>query len=193
MSMPSRDRRPRLIAFAATLSVAATVATVATAEDAKPRFSQPATPEDIALVHWSVQPDGANLPDGSGTAEQGEPLYQTHCASCHGADGEGTLANRLVGGHGTLAGEAPVKTLGSYWPYATTVFNYVRRSMPYQEPMSLTNDDYYAITAFLLNRNDIIAADAVVDKDSLPQIVMPNRDGFVNAYPDVPDEYDYRR
>jgi len=82
--------------------------------------------------------------------------------------------------------------MGSYWPHATTVFNYIRRSMPYLEPMSLTNDDYYAITAFLLNKNDIIAADAEMNKETLPEVVMPNRDGFVNAYPAIPDEYDYQ-
>ena len=164
---------------------------VAGAETSKPSFSEAATDEEVALVYLSIQPDGENLPAGSGTAEQGEPLYQLHCASCHGADGEGGLANKLVGGHGTLASDAPVRTLGSYWPYATTVFNYVRRSMPYQEPMSLSNDDYYAITAWMLNKNDIIAADAVMDKNTLPAVVMPNRDGFINAYPDIPDEYDY--
>lgn len=164
---------------------------VANADDARPGFSEVATAADVARVYLSIQPDGGNLPEGSGTAEQGEPLYQTYCASCHGVDGEGTLADKLVGGHGTLASDAPVKTLGSYWPYATTVFNYVRRAMPYLEPMSLTNDDYYAITAFLLNRNDIIAADAILDKESLPEVVMPNRDGFINAYPEIPGEYDY--
>ena len=166
-------------------------ASVAGAEESKPSFSEVATDEEVALVYLSIQPDGENLPAGSGTAEQGEPLYQLHCASCHGADGEGGLANKLVGGHGTLASNAPVRTLGSYWPYATTVFSYVRRSMPYQEPMSLSNDDYYAITAWMLNKNDIIAADAVMDRNSLPAVVMPNRDGFINAYPDIPDEYDY--
>lgn len=155
-------------------------------------FGEPASEEDVALVYLSVMPDGGNLPDGSGTAIEGEPLFQLHCASCHGADGEGTLANKLVGGHGTLASDAPVKTLGSYWPYATTVFNYVRRSMPYLTPMTLTNDEYYAITAFLLNKNDIIAAAAEMNKDTLPEVVMPNRDGFVNAYPTIPAEYDYK-
>ena len=155
-------------------------------------FSQPASEDDIARVYLAVMPDGENLPEGSGTAIEGEPLYQLHCASCHGADGEGTLANKLVGGHGTLGSDAPVKTLGSYWPYATTVFNYVRRSMPYLTPMTLTDDEYYAITAFLLNKNDIIAADAEMNSETLPAVVMPNRDGFVNAYPTIPAEYDYK-
>lgn len=154
-------------------------------------FSEPATAEDIELVYLSVFPDGENLPEGSGTATQGKPVYEMYCASCHGIDGEGTLANKLVGGRGTLDTEAPDKTVGSYWPYATTVFNYIRRSMPYTAPMSLTNEEYYAITAFVLNKNDIIAVDTVIDKNSLPEVRMPNRDGFVNAYPNVPEQYDY--
>ena len=139
----------------------------------------------------SIQTDGENLPAGSGTAEQGKSLYDLYCAACHGFDGEGTLANKLVGGHGTLDSDTPVKTVGSCWPYATTVFNYIRRSMPYTAPMSLTNDDYYSITALVLNLNDIIAADKVIDRASLAEVRMPNRDGFINAYPDVPAAYDF--
>ena len=161
------------------------------ADDAPGSFSEPATAGDIELVYLSILTDGENLPAGSGTAEQGKPLYDLHCAACHGFDGEGTLANKLVGGHGTLDSDTPVKTVGSYWPYATTVFNYIRRSMPYTAPMSLTNDDYYAITAFVLNLNDIIAADKVIDRASLAEVRMPNRDGFINAYPDIPSQYDF--
>jgi len=155
-------------------------------------FGTPATQADIDLVNLTVMPDGESLPEGSGTAEEGEAIYLTHCASCHGMEGEGTIANQLVGGRGTLDSDEPVRTLGSYWPAATTIFNYTRRSMPYLEPMSLTNDDYYAITAFLLNKNDIIAVDAEINAESLPEVVMPNSDGFVNAYPEVPGEYDYK-
>ena len=155
-------------------------------------FSEPATAEDIERVYLSIIMDGTNLPDGSGTVAEGKPLYDMHCAACHGFDGEGTIANKLVGGRGTLDSDTPVKTVGSYWPYATTIFNYIRRSMPYTAPMSLTNDDYYAITAYLLNKNDIIAADTIINKESLPNVEMPNRDGFVDAYPNVPEEYDYR-
>lgn len=173
------------------ICVLLTAGILASAAGADSGFSEPATAEDIERVYWSIFPDGENLPEGSGAPVQGKPLYDTHCVACHGLDGEGTLANQLVGGRGTLDSDAPVKTIGSYWPYATTVFNYIRRAMPYTAPMSLTNEDYYAITAYLLNRNDIIAADVVIDKDSLPTIQMPNRDGFVNAYPDVPKEYDY--
>jgi len=166
---------------------------VAQADDAATSFSEPATAADIELVYLSILTDGENLPEGSGTAEQGKAVYDLYCLACHGADGEGTLANKIVGGRGTLDGDAPVRTVGSYWPYATTVFNYIRRSMPYTAPMSLTNEQYYAITAYVLNKNDIIAADMVLDKDSLAGVRMPNRDGFINAYPDVPAKYDYMK
>ena len=161
------------------------------AADADTGFSDPATPEDVARVYWATFPNGDNLPEGSGTVMDGKLLYETHCASCHGLEGEGALADQLVGGAGTLDGDAPIMTIGSYWPYATTVFNYIRRAMPYNAPMSLSNDDYYALTAYLLNMNDVIAADTVIDKDSLPKVQMPNRDGFVNANPGVSKEYDY--
>ncbi len=155
-------------------------------------FAEPATQADIDYVWFSVGTDGENLPAGSGVAEAGKPLYETHCGACHGLEGEGTLAQRLVGGIGSLDSSTPVKTVGSYWPYATTLFNYLRRAMPYTAPMLLTNDEYYAITAYLLFRNGIIEEDTVVSKDSLPGIEMPNRNGFVSAWPSVPEEYDYR-
>ncbi len=161
------------------------------AAGADPGFSEAATAEDIERVYLSILPDGENLPEGSGTATQGKAVYEMYCVACHGMDGEGTLADKLVGGRGTLDSDSPVKTVGSYWPYATTVFNYIRRSMPYMAPMSLTNEEYYAITAFILNKNDIISADTVLDKNSLPDVQMPNRDGFVNSYPDIPKQYDY--
>lgn len=155
-------------------------------------FGTPATPDDVDSAFLTVMPDGANLPQGGGSAREGDALYQAHCASCHGTDGEGGLANRLVGGRGTLDTDEPVKTVGSYWPYATTAFDYIRRAMPYQAPMSLTNDEYYAITAWVLNRNDIIDADTRIDRRSLAEVEMPNRDGFVNAWPDIPAAYDYK-
>lgn len=181
MSMPKSYRS--IVVF-----LAASLVSTAGADSG---FSEPATEEDIERVYWSVFPDGENLPDGSGTATQGIAAYEMYCAACHGMDGEGTLANKIVGGRGTIDSDSPLRTVGSYWPYATTVFNYVRRSMPYTAPMSLTNDEYYAITAYVLSMNDIISADAVLDKNTLPKVVMPNRDGFVNAYPDIPQEYDY--
>ena len=167
------------------------VSMLASAAGADSGFSEAATAADIERVYLSILPDGENLPEGSGTATQGKAVYEIYCVACHGMHGEGTLADKLVGGRGTLDSDSPVKTVGSYWPYATTVFNYIRRSMPYTAPMSLTNEEYYAITAFILNKNDIISADKVLDKNSLPDVQMPNRDGFVNSYPNIPEQYDY--
>ena len=109
----------------------------------------------------------------------------------HGAITPGGLHFEI--NHHGIPGDAPTKTVGSYWPYATTVFNYIRRSMPYTAPMSLTNEDYYALTAFILNMNDVIAVDTVIDGESLPGIRMPNRDGFINAYPRIPQAYDFKQ
>lgn len=154
-------------------------------------FSEQATEADISGVYFSITPDGGNLPAGSGDAVTGKPLYDAECAACHGFDGEGGIANQLVGGYDSLDGDAPVRTIGSYWPYATTVFDYVRRSMPYATPMSLSNDEYYAITAYLLNMNGIIEGDFVIDRETLPLVQMPNRSGFINAYPERPRQYDF--
>lgn len=177
---------------AASIAVCALLLSSHASADEDDAFGTSASADDVARVWLTVMPDGENLPAGSGSAREGKPLYDVHCASCHGFDGEGTLANRIAGGRDTLASDSPVKTVGSYWPSATTIFDYVRRSMPYQAPMSLSNDDYYAITAYVLHLNDIVAADEEIDAASLPGIVMPNRDGFVNAYPDIPSHYDYR-
>lgn len=156
-----------------------------------PELGQSASEADIAQVFWSVFPDGENLPAGSGTAVDGKALFNIHCLACHGIEGAGLTAAALVGGRGSLASDTPLKTIGSYWPYAPTIFNYIRRSMPYIAPMSLSNDDYYAITAYLLELNGILEPGRLVNAETLPKIRMPNRDGFVNAYPKVPKKYDY--
>ena len=160
--------------------------------DEAPRLGLPASNEDVARVFWSIYPDGENLPPGSGTAAEGKILFQVHCQACHGPEGAGKPGDRLAGGHGSLGTEMPVKTIGSYWPYATTVFNYVRRAMPYTAPMSLSNDDYYALTAYLLQLNEIISSDEILNAETLPGVIMPNREGFVLAYPARPARYDYR-
>src|SRR5262249_33746485 len=121
-----------------------------------PRLGQPATPEQIAAWDLSNFPDGAGLPPGSGTAAQGARLYGPKCPARAGAKGAGQPNDRLVGGQGTLASKAPVRTIGSYWPYATTLFDYVRRAMPYIQPQSLTSDEVYALTAYLLHQNGVI-------------------------------------
>ena len=163
-------------------SLAAAWLSIAVAQEG-PHLGVPATPEEIAGWDVSVSPDGSGLPAGSGTPSAGAAVFAIKCAACHGAQGEGTLNDRLVGGQGSLSSDKPVKTIGSYWPYATTIFDYVRRAMPYVQPHSLTNDEAYALTAHLLHLNGLIGPDAVIDAKTLPAIRMPNRDNFVWAYP----------
>ncbi len=141
------------------------------------------TPPASQITAWDidVRADGAGLPAGSGTAIEGEPLFADRCSACHGDHGEGQPADALVGGKGTLASAKPLRTVGSYWPYATTLFDYVRRAMPYDAPRSLTPDQVYALSAYVLWMNGIVAKDARLDRESLPRIVMPNRHGFIDA------------
>ena len=148
-----------------------------------PGLGVPATAAEIESADVSIGPDGAGLPPGSGTPAQGEAVFSMKCVACHGPQGSGTVNDQLVGGQGTLTNATPVKTIGSYWPYATTVFDYVRRAMPYPAPHSLTDQEVYAVTAYLLSLNGIIAKDAVIDAKTLPQVKMPNRGNFVLAYP----------
>jgi hypothetical protein len=128
-------------------------------------------------------PDGRGLPGGAGSVEQGKIVYQERCIACHGQNLEGGIADRLIGGRGTLVNndptKAPVKTVESYWPYATTLFDYVKRAMPLAAPDSLTNDQIYAVSAYILSQAKIIPPDAIMDASSLPKVTMPNRDGFI--------------
>ena len=138
-----------------------------------------ALPEEIAAWNIDVRPDGEGLPAGKGSVKQGEEIYLERCASCHGEFGEG--AGRypvLVGGQGTLSKETPDKTIGSFWPYASTVFDYVRRTMPFGNAQSLTADETYALTAFLLNMNDIVKDDFVLSKDNFTKVKLPNVENF---------------
>lgn len=125
-------------------------------------------------------PSDAGLPPGSGTVKQGAAVYASKCKACHGEKGAGKPADALVGGIGTLGSGKPVRTVGSYWPYATTLFDYTRRAMPTTAPMSLTNEEVYAVTAYILHLNGIVPADAVMNSETLPQVQMPNREGFVD-------------
>jgi mono/diheme cytochrome c family protein len=157
----------------------------ASAADA-PQFGRPVTQADIAAWDISIGPDGAGLPPGQGTAAQGEIVFAAKCQACHGEKGAGGPNDRLVGGAGTIAlDKTPVKTVGSYWPYATTLFDYVRRAMPWDRPKSLTDEEVYAVAAYVLYLNGVIKQDDVLDAQSLPKVKMPNRDGFT-AFPRWP-------
>jgi S-disulfanyl-L-cysteine oxidoreductase SoxD len=150
------------------------------------RVGHPPTAEEIKAWDLTIRPDGQGLPPGSGTAALGKAVYEERCASCHGEKGEDTKYSRLVGGHGTLATAQPVRTIGSFWQYATTLWSYIRRSQPFDEPGSLTADQVYAVTAYLLHLNGIIGEQDVMDAKTLPLVKMPNRDGFVpDPRPDV--------
>ncbi len=143
-------------------------------------FGRPATPDEIAAIDIVIPPSGKGLPPCSGTAMAGESLYLQKCAACHAEGGKGKPADKLVGGIGTLGSANPVKSVGSFWPYATTLFDYIRRAMPLNAPMSLTNDETYALTAYVLSINGIVANDQTIDEKTLPRVRMPNRNGFVD-------------
>jgi cytochrome c len=166
------------------LTCAALLTAVARAADvAGPGLGVPASPAQVAASDLSISPDGSGLPPGSGRARDGVLIYAAKCLACHGRAGAGQPNDRLVGGRGTLRHPEPVRTIGSYWPYATTLFDYIRRAMPYVAPHSLTNDEAYALTAYLLYENGIIRMDEPMNAKSLPRVVMPNRDSFVPVYP----------
>jgi mono/diheme cytochrome c family protein len=171
-----------------TLAAAAALAlglNVANAADA-PRFGQPIAPADLAPWDVSIAPDGVGLPAGSGTPAQGATVYaERGCALCHGEKGAGGPSGPLVGG-GPLdrADRDPVKLIGNYWPYATTIFDFTRRAMPWASPKTLTDNDVYALTAYILSLNKIIGENEVMDAKSLPQVKMPNRDNFIVWDPD---------
>jgi cytochrome c len=140
------------------------------------------TAEELSKVGFATGPDGAGLPAGSGTAAKGSEVYARRCAGCHGAKLEGTKNGpELAGGKGTLLSKDPVRTVGSFWPYAPPIFDYIKRAMPPGGGGTLSNDEAYSLTALVLARNELIAEDAVIDAQSLPKVKMPNRDGFVPA------------
>jgi len=149
-------------------------------------IGRPATQTEIAGWNIDVDRNGDNLPPGSGGVAHGREVFEQQCAACHGAKGEGGVGDRLVGGQGTLATPKPVRTVGSYWPYATTLFDYIRRAMPQNAPQSLGNDDVYAVSAYILHLNGLIPAETTLDAGALRAIKMPNRNMFVgDPRPDV--------
>jgi len=148
---------------------------------------RPATDREIHDWNIDVAPTGEGLPSGRGTVAHGAQIYAGTCAQCHGPSGVEGPSPPLVGGRNTLRTAHPTKTIGSYWPYATTLYDYVNRAMPFSAPQSLTPDEVYSVVAWLLHRNGIIDEGMVMDARSLPAVRMPNRDGFIpDPRPDVP-------
>jgi cytochrome c len=170
--------------FAASLCLAALSLRVsALAEDTSHfGFGSSATEQELAQF-FAIPPDGRGLPPGSGDAGTGAKIYAQTCASCHGDHLEGNPAkgvgaDKLIGGRGTLATRTPIKTVESYWPYATTLFDYVKRAMPFNAPGSLSDDDVYSVVAYVLAQGTIIKPTETMNATTLPKVVMPNRDGF---------------
>lgn len=145
-------------------------------------FGKPASKAEIAGWDIDVRPDGMGLPKGRGSVDQGQAIYDEKCASCHGTFGESNSYLQLAGGVGSLGSDQPVRTTGSKLNYATTLWDYINRAMPFTAPQTLTPDEVYALTAYVLNLNDIVPADAVLDQDSLPKVKMPNRNGFTTQH-----------
>ena len=173
---------PGKIASAA-LAIAAIAASGAVYAAERYDFGRPATPQEVKGWDIDVSPDGAGLPPGHGDAQRGQAIFAAKCASCHGPQGQGKPMDRLVGGMGTLRDKKAEKTVGSFWPYAATLFDFVRRAMPLNAPQSLTPDEVYAVSDYVLFLNGIVGQDTTLDADTLAKIKMPNRDGFVSAYP----------
>jgi len=167
-------------ACVALAALAACAANTPTTSHPGEQFGRTATAQEVAAWDISIPPSGEGLPSGSGNARQGEAVYVAKCQACHGARGAGKPADPLAGGIGSLPSANPLRTVGSYWPYATTLFDYTRRAMPITNPQSLTNDEAYAVTAYLLYLNGIVAQSDEMSAGSLPHVKMPNRDGFVD-------------
>src|SRR5581483_5908267 len=183
---PARSPMPMRRAHAVIVALAALMFSADADAQGPYGIGRVATPAEIAGWNIDIGRDGSGLPPGSGTVSHGRDVFEQQCAACHGDKGQGGVGDKLVGGQGTLANANPVRTVGSYWPYAPTLFDYIRRAMPQNAPESLSNDDVYAVSAYILNLNGLLPDDATLDARTLAAIKMPNRDHFTgDPRPDV--------
>ena len=173
----------RIAAAVASLALGLSAGVYAAENPGLPNLGLPITPGDLAPWDISVMPDGTGLPPGSGTAKQGAPIFQAKCAACHGENGKGGEAAAVTAGppRATLDGG---KTIANFWPYATTIFDFVRRAMPANAPKSLTDQEVYALTAYLLSLNKLIGETDVINAQTLPKVKMPNADNFIIRFPE---------
>ena len=189
-----RARRPRgrraaghacLVALAAlVLGIAAQAAQGTVGVQSVPELGRPISEADIAAWDIAILPDGTGLPPGGGIPEQGATVFAAKCALCHGPEAKGGSAAALVGGRPLTEGIDTPKTIANFWPHATTLFDFTRRAMPWQAPRTLTNEEVYALTAYLLSLNKIIGPSDVMNAQTLPNVRMPNRDGFIPRFPE---------
>ena len=149
-----------------------------------PNLGKPIDEGAIAAWDISILPDGTGLPKGSGTPAQGAPIYAEKCAACHGDNGKGGAAAALVSDNVIAGISASQKTIKNFWPYSTTIFDFIRRAMPFQTPRSLTDDEVYALTAYILAENKLIGANDMMNAQTLPKVKMPNRENFIIRFPD---------
>lgn len=181
MPMHSRSVLPSLIAAACLVTA---MPAYAQQQASGSEFGLGRAPTQAEIDGWNIdaRPSGVGLPQGSGSASQGEKIYAERCVACHGEKGEGPM-DRLAGGVGSLASDKPVKTVGSYWPFAAPLYDYISRAMPFDHPQTMSNDDVYAVAAYVLFLNDLVAKDTVMDAGTLAKVKMPNRDGFYGPDP----------
>jgi cytochrome c len=174
--MATRSRAPFFI-----VAALAFVSVIPSTSAQSPTFGlgRTPTPDEIKAIDIGVTPDGQGLPPGSGTAEGGKQVFVSRCVTCHGATAKEGPQDALVGGQGTLNTARPIKTVGSYWPYATTLWDYVNRAMPFDHPRTLPANDVYSVTAYLLYLNGIVGEHDVLDQTTLTRVTMPNREGFI--------------
>jgi cytochrome c len=144
----------------------------------------PISEAEIAPWDISILPDGTGLPPGSGMPSEGARIFAAKCSVCHGENGKGGLAAAIAGGGPLTSGIETTKTIANFWPYATTLFDFTRRAMPWPRPRSLTNDEVYALTAYMLSLNKIVGENDVMNAQTLPKVRMPNRDGFIVRFPE---------
>lgn len=175
--MTMRKKMTRLLLIAGSWSVLSSCI----AQDQAMNLGIPVSESDLQALDLVAPPDGTGFPEGSGTAQQGRAVFNTQCAACHAADGTGTSGATVIVGGDMQSDEAPLRTVGSYWPHASTLFDYIRRAMPANAPKSLNDEEVYQVVAYVLYLNGIVDQDAVIDKAALMAIEMPNADGFIDV------------